>query len=92
MLPNEAVNRSAFHLIDTMIERLSVLHQGSQFMMSLGGHMDSLKLTHRRHSSELEGIVFVGLAFDFTPLPSVFVGRANKGLESMAHGKVIAPP
>jgi hypothetical protein len=36
--------------------------------------VNGFELIHRSHARELEGIVFVGFAFDVTPLASVFVG------------------
>jgi hypothetical protein len=53
---------------------------------------DRLELLDHDIELSRKGIVFVGLAFDVAPLSSVFVGRANKGFGSMAHGQVIDPP
>ena len=40
--------------------------------------MNGFELIHRSHARELEGIVFVGFAFDITPLTSVFVGEQTR--------------
>lgn len=54
----------ALHFVDAMIERLAVLHQRSEFAMCFGGHVNRFEFIHCCHTSELEGIVFVGFAFD----------------------------
>ena len=54
----------ALHFVDAMIERLAVLHQRSEFAMRFGGHVNRFEFIHRCHTRELEGIVFVGFAFD----------------------------
>ncbi len=46
--------------------------------------MNRFELIHRSHARELEGIVFVGFAFDVTPLPSVFVGGADESFQAVA--------
>ena len=48
--------------------------------------MNGFELIHRSHARELEGIVFVGFAFDVTPLPSVFVGGADESFQAVAAG------
>ena len=53
--------------------------------------MNGFELIHCCHTSELEGIVFVGFAFDVTPLPSVFVGGADEGFHAVADGQVVDP-
>ena len=53
--------------------------------------MNGYVFIHRSHARELEGIVFVGFAFDVTPLPSVFVGGADESFQTMAAGQVVDP-
>jgi hypothetical protein len=81
----------ALHLVDAMIERLVVLHQRSELTMCFGGHVNRFEFIHGGHTGEREGIVFIGLTFDVTPLPSIFVGGADKGFEPVADRQVIDP-
>ena len=53
--------------------------------------MNGFEFIHCSHTGELEGIVFVGLAFDVAPLPSVFVGGADERLEAVADGQIVDP-
>ena len=53
--------------------------------------MYGFEFVHRSHARQLESIVFIGLAFDVTPLPSVFVGRANERFQVQADRQVIDP-
>jgi hypothetical protein len=61
---DEPSTNGAFHLVNAMIERLAVLHQGSELAMCFGGHMNGFEFIHCSHTGELESIVFVGFAFD----------------------------
>ena len=81
----------ALHFVNAMIECLAVLHQRSELAMCFGRHVNGFEFIHCSHTGELEGIVFVGFAFDVTPLPSIFIGGADEGFESMADGQVIDP-
>ena len=53
--------------------------------------MNGFEFIHRSHASELEGIVFVGFAFDVTPLPSVLVGGADESFQAVAAVQVVDP-
>jgi len=88
---DEPSPNGALHLGNAMIECLAVLHQGSEFSVHFGWHVDRFQFVHRRHSGELESVVFVGLSFDVGPFPSVFIGGANKCLQAVAHGQVVDP-
>ena len=88
---DEPSANGVFHLVDTIVERLAILNQGAKLAVSFRGHVNGLQFVHGSHASQFERIVFVGLAFDVTPLPGVFVGRANKCLQTMADGQVIDP-
>ena len=61
---DEPSTNGAFHFVDTAVKRLSIFDQRSEFAMCFGGHMNGLEFIHRCHTGELEGIVFVGFAFD----------------------------
>ena len=54
--------------------------------------MNGFELIRRSHARELEGIVFVGFAFDITPLPSVFVGGADESFQAVAAGRSLIQP
>ena len=53
--------------------------------------MDRFELPHHRQASQLEGVVFVGLAFDVLPPPGFFVGAADERLESQFLAQVADP-
>jgi hypothetical protein len=54
--------------------------------------VNRFELIHRSHARELEGIVFVGFAFDVTPLPSVLVSRADESFQAVAAGRSLIQP
>jgi hypothetical protein len=88
---DEPSANGVFHLVDAIVERLAILDQRAKLAMSFRGHVNGLQLVHGSHASQLERIVFVGLAFDVAPLPGIFVGGTNKCLQAMADGQVIDP-
>jgi hypothetical protein len=54
--------------------------------------VNRFELIHRSHAREPEGIVFVGFAFDVTPLPSVLVSRADESFQAVAAGRSLIQP
>ncbi len=88
---DEPSSDGALHLVDTTIERLSILDQRSELAMSFRRHVNGFKLIHRSHASKLESVILVGLAFDIGPRPGIFIGGTNQRLEAMALGEVIDP-
>jgi hypothetical protein len=54
--------------------------------------VNGFELIHRSHARELEGIVFVGFAFDVTPLASVFVGGADESFQAVAAARSSIQP
>jgi hypothetical protein len=81
----------AFDLVDSRVESLAVLDQRAEFSMRLRRHVHCFEFIHGRHPRQFEGVVLVGLAFDVGPLPGIFVGRADEGLDSQADSQVIDP-
>ncbi len=85
------VSTTQTQMRDAIVECLAILDQWAKLAVSFRGHVNSLQFVHGSHASQFECIVFVGLAFDVTPLPGVFVGRAHKCLQTMADSQIIAP-
>lgn len=88
---DEPSTNGAFHFVDTAVKSLSIFDQGSELAVRFGGHVNRFELIYRSHARELEGIVFVGFAFDVTPLPSVFVGGADESFQAVADRQVVDP-
>ena len=49
--------------IDSLVERLAILDQRPMLTHLVRGHVDRFELPHHRQASQLQGVVFVGLAF-----------------------------
>lgn len=77
---DEPSTDGAFHFVDALVERLSVLDQGAELAVRFGRHVNCFEFIHCCHSREFESIVFVGLAFDVGPFPGIFVGGADESL------------
>ena len=61
---DEPSTNGAFHFVDTAVKSLSIFDQRSELAVRFGGHVNRFEFIHRCHTRELEGIVFVGFAFD----------------------------
>ena len=88
---DEPSSNGALDLIDATIERLAILDQRAKLAMLFRRHVNGFEFSHGRHASQLECIVFVGLAFDVGPLPSLFVRRADERLVAEADRQVVDP-
>ncbi len=78
---DEPSTNSVLDLIDSPAECLSVHDQRAEPSMLFGWHVHWFEFIHRRHASQFECVVSVGLAFDIGPFPSVIVGRPDELLE-----------
>ncbi len=56
-----------FHLVDAAIERFSILDPRAKLAALLRWHVSGFQFVHGSHPSQLECIVFVGLAFEVRP-------------------------
>jgi hypothetical protein len=81
----------AFHLVDAVVEYLAVLDQRTELAVFLRRHVDGLEFVDRRHAGQFQCVVPVGLSLDIGPLPGVFIGGADKRLESEADGQIVDP-
>lgn len=88
---DEPRSNRVLHAIDAAVERLTILDQRTELTLSFRRHVDRLEFIHGGHASQLESVVFVRLAFDVRPLPSVFVGRADEGFVSLAASQIVDP-
>lgn len=77
-------SNGTFHFSDAVVEGLSILYEGTKLSMLHRGHVYGFELPHGSHASELEGVVFVGFAFNVGPLPSVFIGGTDQCFVSEA--------
>ena len=77
--------------IDSSVECLAILDQSSMLAYLVRGHMDRFEVPHHRQSSQLDGVVFVGLAFDVLPSPGLFIGAADQRLQAEFLAQVTDP-
>ena len=54
-------------------------------------HMRRLQFINRSHSSQLDRVIFIGLAFDVLEQPSIFVGTAGDKLHAVFTAQVADP-
>ncbi len=88
---DEPSTDGALHLVGALVERFPILDEGSEFSMFLRRHVNGYEFVHGSHAGELKGVVFVCLAFDVGPTPSIFVGGADESFESETHCKIVDP-
>ena len=82
---------TVFAAIDAPDNILAIDAQATTLADFLDWQMRRLQFVDRCHSSQLDGVVFIGLAFDVLKQPGIFVGAACDNFDAVFPAEIADP-